>query len=219
MIANGLASSLSAMVWGRMADVSSKRVMLRAAALAALLGFAVVLVDVISAGTDAVRPWIYAAFFLVLGIAHSGVRIGRALIAGEVGDGHPEDAACSAMAGAVLSVLLGADDQVVVQGPDALRAGAAGVTALDAGLLEPGRLVQEHDFKPAGEAIRMPAGPASDAEPDLEWAQRIRRFHISGHGAVGAAGQAPGVPVQPAALTQIADEARAAADRLIGGRA
>lgn len=76
MIANGLASSLSAPFWGRQADTSSKRVMVRAALITASLGIAVFLIEtllpVLTTG-----GWIYPLAFFVLGIAHSGVRLGR----------------------------------------------------------------------------------------------------------------------------------------------
>ena len=76
IIAGGLASALSAPVWGRMADASSKTVMLRAALIASALGVAVVAWTLL-APERLDSPWVYAAAFLVLGIAHSGVRLGR----------------------------------------------------------------------------------------------------------------------------------------------
>lgn len=76
IIANGLASSLSAPFWGRMSDVSSKRVMVRAALITAGLGIAMFVIEtllpVLTTG-----GWIYPLAFFVLGIAHSGVRLGR----------------------------------------------------------------------------------------------------------------------------------------------
>jgi MFS family permease len=76
IVANGLASSLSATFWGFQADASSRRVIMRAGALAGGLGVAVFLIATF------VPPlhewyWTYPIAFLVLGIAHSGVRIGR----------------------------------------------------------------------------------------------------------------------------------------------
>ena len=76
IIANGLASTVSAPIWGRMADRSSKQVMLRAATLASVLGIVVFAWAVVS--PDAWESaWIYAAAFLVLGVAHNGARLGR----------------------------------------------------------------------------------------------------------------------------------------------
>ena len=76
ILANGLATSLSAAFWGAMADVSSRRVMLRAATMAALLGVAVFAVATFD---NPLRHsgWTYAAAFFVLSVAHSGVRLGR----------------------------------------------------------------------------------------------------------------------------------------------
>lgn len=76
IIANGVASSLSAMVWGRMSDTSSKNVMMKAALITAILGISMF---VIITWIPAVRnmSWLYPVAFFILGIAHSGVRLGR----------------------------------------------------------------------------------------------------------------------------------------------
>ncbi|MGD8395004.1 MAG: MFS transporter, partial [Candidatus Eiseniibacteriota bacterium] len=76
IVAGGLASSLSATVWGVMADASSKRVLVIAATMACVLGFAVFVIDGHVESLRAAR-WTYPAAFFVLSIAHSGVRIGR----------------------------------------------------------------------------------------------------------------------------------------------
>ncbi len=76
LVAGGLASSLSAPVWGTMADSSSRRVMILAALLTAGLGigaFAVMILAPVLAKT----AWLFPAFFFGLGVAHSGVRAGR----------------------------------------------------------------------------------------------------------------------------------------------
>jgi len=76
IVANGLASSLSAPFWGRLADRSSRTVMIRAALISAILGLLMsALVTFVPkvAGQD----WIYPLAFFILGIAHSGVRLGR----------------------------------------------------------------------------------------------------------------------------------------------
>jgi len=76
IIANGLASSISAPIWGKMADVSSKKVILIAASISAALG---VIVFIIAEYVPAVGQlkWMYPAAFFILGISHSGVRLGR----------------------------------------------------------------------------------------------------------------------------------------------
>ncbi len=74
IVAGGLASSLSAPFWGRMADLSSRRVLLLAGLIAGLLGIAVFTIEqLLGAGS----VWIYAGAFFLLSIAHSGIRLGR----------------------------------------------------------------------------------------------------------------------------------------------
>ncbi|MGI6302058.1 MAG: MFS transporter [Verrucomicrobiota bacterium] len=75
ILAGGLASSLSAPTWGKMADRSSRRVLIWASSLAAGLGITVFVLER-SLG-DAVPNWVYPFAFLLLGIAHAGVRLGR----------------------------------------------------------------------------------------------------------------------------------------------
>lgn len=76
ILANALASTLSAAFWGRMADVSSRRVLLRAAGGAAVLGLLVVVLATVESPLRH-AGWPYAAAFFLLSIAHSGVRLGR----------------------------------------------------------------------------------------------------------------------------------------------
>jgi MFS family permease len=76
LVANGIASSISAPVWGKMADVSSKQVMVKAALITSLLG---IFVFIIITWIPYLREmiWLYHTAFFILGIAHSGVRLGR----------------------------------------------------------------------------------------------------------------------------------------------
>ena len=76
ILANALASSLSAYFWGMMADVSSRRVLLAAATWAALLGLAVCAAATFESPLRE-STWTYPVAFFLLGIAHSGVRLGR----------------------------------------------------------------------------------------------------------------------------------------------
>ncbi len=76
IIARGVASIISAPVWGRWADRASHRVMATGGLLTALLGIAVW--GVLFAKPDLKdASWLYPAAFFVLGIAHNGVRLGR----------------------------------------------------------------------------------------------------------------------------------------------
>ncbi len=76
LVAGGLASSLSAPLWGTMADKSSRQVMIAAALLTAGTGIGVFLIMTWLPGLAATN-WLFPGFFFVLGIAHSGVRAGR----------------------------------------------------------------------------------------------------------------------------------------------
>lgn len=76
ILAGGIASSISAPIWGKMADESSKRVMVVAAIITASLG---ILMFVVVSWMPFLRElkWIYPLAFFILGVAHSGVRLGR----------------------------------------------------------------------------------------------------------------------------------------------
>lgn len=76
IIAGGLGDTLSAPIWGRLADKSSRLVMVWAALITAGLGavlFAVTFIEI----ADSVREYMFALFFLIMGIAHGGARLGR----------------------------------------------------------------------------------------------------------------------------------------------
>jgi MFS family permease len=75
MLASGLASLLSAPVWGRFADVSSRRVMLLAASVSAALGLLVFGLDYFSVGLS--QLFALPLLYFLLTIAHQGVRVGR----------------------------------------------------------------------------------------------------------------------------------------------
>tara|TARA_A100001391_G_scaffold32743_2_gene17604 strand:+ start:9210 stop:10541 length:1332 start_codon:yes stop_codon:yes gene_type:complete len=76
LIASSLASTLSATVWGYMADASSRQVMMRGGGLAALVCLGVAAVALWAPQSDRLA-WFYPVAFFVLSVAHSGVRIGR----------------------------------------------------------------------------------------------------------------------------------------------
>ncbi|WP_019571910.1 MFS transporter [Thioalkalivibrio sp. ALMg3] len=81
ILASGLASAVSAPVWGRLSDRSARWVLILSGLLAAGLGIAVALsVWLAPVGTDhALVPggWVYATLFFLLGVSHAGVRLGR----------------------------------------------------------------------------------------------------------------------------------------------
>jgi len=76
LLASSLASSVSASFWGWAADTSSRRVMIRGAAMASgiclLVGVLALLL-----GPGFGGAWFYPIAFFVLSIAHAGVRLGR----------------------------------------------------------------------------------------------------------------------------------------------
>jgi hypothetical protein len=76
ILAGGVASMVSAPVWGRLADWSSRRVMIVGALITGLLGLVAYTVET---GVPALagQIWFYPSIFLVLSVAHSGVRLGR----------------------------------------------------------------------------------------------------------------------------------------------
>lgn len=76
IVANGIAQSLSAIVWGKFADYSSRKTMMTATAISALLGIAIFLLNQFLPSVNNYW-WLYPAAFFILGIAHSGVRLGR----------------------------------------------------------------------------------------------------------------------------------------------
>ena len=76
LLASSLASSVSASFWGWMADTSSRRVMIRGAAIASAVCLGVGLTAMF-AGTGVGNGWFYPLAFFVLNIAHAGVRLGR----------------------------------------------------------------------------------------------------------------------------------------------
>lgn len=76
LLASSLASSVSASIWGWMADDSSRRVMIRGALIASGACLAVGLVAWQLGDSDWIG-WFYPVGFFVLSIAHAGVRLGR----------------------------------------------------------------------------------------------------------------------------------------------
>lgn len=85
--AAGLASLVSGPLWGRFADRSSKRVMIAAALLTSAVGFTVVFLDRTVPALQA-SVWFLPGAYLLLSIAHSGVRVGRKTYVVNLGSGN-----------------------------------------------------------------------------------------------------------------------------------
>lgn len=76
LLASSLASSLSASFWGWAADISSRKVMIRGAAMAS--GVCLVVGTTAMIGdTETGSVWYYPVAFFILSVAHAGVRLGR----------------------------------------------------------------------------------------------------------------------------------------------
>ncbi len=76
LLASSLASSLSASFWGWAADTSSRRVMIRGAAMASSICVGVGCLAIVF-GPGFGGAWFYPIAFFILSIAHAGVRLGR----------------------------------------------------------------------------------------------------------------------------------------------
>lgn len=76
IIANGIAGSLSAVVWGRLSDRSSRLVMAIGAVLTGVVGIATFVLSIM--GSPLLDgAWLYPFLFFLIIIAHGGVRLGR----------------------------------------------------------------------------------------------------------------------------------------------
>ncbi len=87
IIAGGVASLLSAPVWGRYADASSRMVMFWAACLCALVGAGVFWLGAVEAGVLE-RVWTLPLAYFLLSVAHSGVRVGRKTYVVDLAEGN-----------------------------------------------------------------------------------------------------------------------------------
>lgn len=87
IVANGLASILSGPFWGIMADKASNKVMSYASLLASSLGTLVFLIITFLPKLQDFY-WLYPIIFFVLGIAHSGVRLGRKTYILDIAEGN-----------------------------------------------------------------------------------------------------------------------------------
>jgi MFS family permease len=76
VIVNGIAAIVSAPVWGKMADRSSRRVMVLGGTVASLLGLFVFVLFIMLPEIKGII-WFYPVVVFILAVAHSAVRIGR----------------------------------------------------------------------------------------------------------------------------------------------
>jgi MFS family permease len=87
IVAGGCASLISAPIWGRMADQSSRRVMFIAACLCALVGGVVFTIG--ARGPEFIDSlWTLPSAYFVLSVAHDGIRVGRKTYVVDMAEGN-----------------------------------------------------------------------------------------------------------------------------------
>ncbi|MEO1319468.1 MAG: MFS transporter, partial [Pseudomonadota bacterium] len=87
VLASGIASLVSAPVWGRFADRSSKWVMVAAALITAGIGLVTFTLARLAPGLTSTLWFLPAAYFVLM-VAHSGVRVGRQTYIVNLGTGN-----------------------------------------------------------------------------------------------------------------------------------
>ena len=125
MVAAGLADSLSAPLWGRLGDRSSRFTMALASTLAGVLGIALWALDEAGASLLA-SPLFHALLYLLLIVAHSGVRLGRKVYLVDMAT-QENRAALVAVSNSVIGVVMLAAGAIGLLGD---RVGAAEVVLL-----------------------------------------------------------------------------------------
>ncbi len=103
LIASGVASLISAPAWGRMADSSSRRVLILTATGAAILGLAVF--GYAASGAHFAPSVAYPAAYFLLAVIHTGVRIGRKTYLVDIAD-RDNRAAYVAVSNTVIGLVL-----------------------------------------------------------------------------------------------------------------
>ncbi len=120
VISSGLAALLGGRTWGRLADRSSRRTMTLAAAAASV----VVLAFLVLLQVPGLREltWLYPATYLLLALAHTGVRVGRKTYVTDLAEGNQRTdyvAVSNTAMGALLLVTGAVSSAVALLGPEA----------------------------------------------------------------------------------------------------
>ena len=103
VVATGLAGAVSSSFWGTLSDRSSRLAMALAAAMAGVLGIAV-LAALILAPALTQSIGFYAAVLFILNVSHAGVRIGRKTHVVDIGGGRKAEYV--ALSNSIIGVLL-----------------------------------------------------------------------------------------------------------------
>jgi len=127
VIASGLASLLSAPLWGKFADRSSRQVMFAAASVTAATGLTLFLVDRVAPAMIG-TIWLLPLAYFVLSIAHSGVRVGRKTYVVDLASGNNRTAYVS-VSNTVIGVMLLAVGALGALAPLIGNAGMIGLLA------------------------------------------------------------------------------------------
>jgi len=126
--AAGVASLVSAPVWGRFADVSSKRVMVVAALITAGVGIATMVVDRVLPQLSS-TAWFLPFAYFILSVAHSGVQVGRKTYVVNLASGN-QRTDYVAISNTVIGVLLLLVGSVGALAPIITNGGVIGLLAL-----------------------------------------------------------------------------------------
>ncbi len=126
--AAGVASLVSAPIWGRFADVSSKAVMICAALVTSAIGLVTLGIDQLVPGV-AGSVWFLPIAYFILSVAHSGVRVGRKTYAVNLASG-TRRTDYVAISNTVIGVLLLVVGSVGLLTPIIDNAGVIGLLAL-----------------------------------------------------------------------------------------
>lgn len=128
VVSAGVASLVSGPIWGRFADVSSRRVMIAAALVTSGTGIATFLVDKLFPELSA-TVWFLPLAYFVLSVAHSGVRIGRKTYVVNLASGN-QRTDYVAISNTTIGVLLLLVGSVGLLTPIITNAGVIGLLAL-----------------------------------------------------------------------------------------
>lgn len=128
IVASGIAGLVSAPVWGRFADTSSKTVMVTGALLTAGIGLFTAGLNLFNSTLSQQLYFLPAAYF-VLSLAHSGVRVGRKTYVVNLGTGNQRTSYVS-VGNTVIGVLLLIAGSVGALSPVIGPSGVIGLLAL-----------------------------------------------------------------------------------------
>ena len=128
VVSAGIASLISAPLWGRFADTSSKRVMVGAALITSGIGIATFMVDRFIPRLGA-TVWFLPLAYFVLSVAHSGVRVGRKTYVVNLASGN-QRTDYVAVSNSTIGVLLLLVGSIGALAPIISNAGVIGLLAL-----------------------------------------------------------------------------------------